>query len=128
MANEEYKDIKEQREKMREFQDHLGRPVDQETRERIMGICGDIDKFVIERNILAAQLAQMRLEEDELRDLRALRDLVAGLFRSDLYTLEKAEGKIDGKSVVQVVGNYLLKERGRWLVVFRRVFLGRGTW
>lgn len=115
------------RENMREFKDRLGRPVTQEEREQIMGISSDLDKFVIERDILAAQLAQLRMEQSELRDLRELRDLIAAMFRGGMYRLEKAHGYIDGQSYTQVAMHYLLLERSRFWVRLR-ARLGVPTW
>ena len=109
-------EMSDHRENMREFKDRLGQPVDQQTREAIMGISSDLDKFVIERNILAAQLEQMRMEQSELRDLRELRDMIAAMFRGGMYRLEKAHGYIDGQSYTQVAMHYLLLERSRFWV------------
>lgn len=120
-------EMSDHRESMREFKDRLGKPVTQEEREAIMGITSDIDKFVIERNILAAQLEQMRMEQGELRDLRELRDMIAAMFRGGFYRLEKARGYVDGQSYAQVAMHYLLVERQRlWVKI--RAWFGVPTW
>lgn len=123
----EANDLRDSLDKVKFFKDRLGNPVSQEEHEAIMGISSDIDKFKIERNLLVAQLEQLRMEKHELDDLREIRDTFAMMVRQGYYDLERAQGMFDTKSTCHVIFHYLYTERQRWIVRLRKLF-GKGTW
>lgn len=117
----------DQQTKERVFRDKLRNPVSVEERQRIMGVTADIAKFEVEMASLAAQLAQLRMEQAELEDLRRIRDSIAFYVRGGGYRLERAQGYLDGKQPSDIITHYLMVERSRWIVKLR-AWLGRGTW
>lgn len=123
----EENDLKDNLAKLSYFKDRLGNPVSQQEHEAIMGISSDIDKFTIERNLLVAQLEQLRMEKRELDDLREIRDSFAMMVRNGCYDLERSQGMFDTRSTSIVIFHYLYAERRRWIVRLRKLF-GKGTW
>ena len=118
----------ENREKLKAFIDtHIIKPITDENRDQLMGIADEGVKLELEVQRLRMVRAQLEMENGELVELRHLRDTVVLFIRSGAYARERANGSWTGKSLAEVIGNYLMRERTSLYTLLMHK-LGRGVW